>query len=279
MKNMINSNNPTQNQLSVIKLSNQKKLFNIQTSSQLKSYLLNENVYSLKTILYFILSAMRNFPKNLSLFYEILLQLIEKINNTIDNQNIKYEQNDKNIIITFLSEHQSEIEIINKHFDSIFSDELINYYLYSVSKHNITIFIFSIMTTFTYIAFDINKSRSSKKEVYHMLQKVRNKYICNDMNRILCPGCSLNCITKMIVYINRFIMIKTEENVSNKTIQEEEMKNKEDLLSKLNMLNGKVTLIRTGISQLERLIQDEKNNSERVMKEMNELLIRSKIKA
>ena len=66
------------------------------------------------------------------------------------------------------------------------------------------------MTTFTYIAFDINKGRSSKKEVYHILQKVRNKYICNDMNRILCPGCSLNCITKMLVYINRFITNKNE---------------------------------------------------------------------
>ena len=276
MKNMINSNNPTQNQLSVPKLSNQKKMFNIQTSSQLKSYLLNENVYSLKTILYFIFSAMRNFPKNLSLFYEILLQLIEKINITIDNQSIKYDSNDKNIIITFLSEYQSEIEIINKHFDCIFSDELINYYLYSVSKHNITIFIFCIMTTFTYIAFDINKGRSSKKEVYHILQKVRNKYICNDMNRILCPGCSLNCITKMIVYINRFITNKNEDSVSIKVVQEEEMKNKEDLLSKLNMLNGKVTVIRSGIDQLEKLIQDEKNNSERVMKEMKELLIHLK---
>ena len=276
MKNMINSNNPTQNQLSVPKLSNQKKMFNIQTSSQLKSYLLNENVFSLKIILYFIFSAMRNFPKNLSLFYEILLQLIEKINITVDNQSIKYDSNDKNIIITFLSEYQFDIEIINKQFDFIFSDELINYYLYSVSKHNITIFIFCIMTTFTYIAFDINKSRSSKKEVYHILQKVRNKYICNDMNRILCPGCSLNCITKMLVYINRFITNKNEDNVSIKVSQEEDMKNKEDLLSKLNMLNGKVTVIRAGIDQLEKLIQDEKNNSERVMKEMKELLIHLK---
>ena len=276
MKNMINSNNPTQNQLSVPKLSNQKKMFNIQTSTQLKSYLLNENVFSLKTILHFIFSAMRNFPKNLSLFYEILLQLIEKINITVDNQSIKYDSNDKNIIITFLSEYQFDIEIINKQFDFIFSDELINYYLYSVSKHNITIFIFCIMTTFTYIAFDINKSRSSKKEVYHILQKVRNKYICNDMNRILCPGCSLNCITKMLVYINRFITNKNEDNVSIKVSQEEDMKNKEDLLSKLNMLNGKVTVIRAGIDQLEKLIQDEKNNSERVMKEMKELLIHLK---
>ena len=132
------------------------------------------------------------------------------------------------------------------------------------------------MTTFTYIAFDINKSRSSKKEVYHILQKVRNKYICNDMNRILCPGCSLNCITKMLVYINRFITNKNEDNVSIKVSQEEDMKNKEDLLSKLNRLDGKVTVIRAGIDQLEKLIQDEKNNSERVMKEMKELLIHLK---
>ena len=132
------------------------------------------------------------------------------------------------------------------------------------------------MTTFTYIAFDINKSRSSKKEVYHILQKVRNKYICNDMNRILCHGSSLNCITKMLVYINRFITNKNEDNVSIKVSQEEDMKNKEDLLSKLNMLNGKVTVIRAGIDQLEKLIQDEKNNSERVMKEMKELLIHLK---
>ena len=42
------------------------------------------------------------------------------------------------------------------------------------------------------------------------------------------------------------------------------------------MLNGKVTVIRAGIDQLEKLIQDEKNNSERVMKEMKELLIHLK---
>ena len=80
----------------------------------------------------------------------------------------------------------------------------------------------------------------------------------------------------MLVYINRFITNKNEDNVSIKVSQEEDMKNKEDLLSKLNMLNGKVTVIRAGIDQLEKLIQDEKNNSERVMKEMKELLIHLK---
>ena len=70
--------------------------------------------------------------------------------------------------------------------------------------------------------------------------------------------------------------LRVSSVTQNLTRQEEDMKNKEDLLSKLNMLNGKVTVIRAGIDQLEKLIQDEKNNSERVMKEMKELLIHLK---
>ena len=124
--------------------SNNKKTFNIQTSNQLKVYLLNENVYSLKNILLFNNTAMKHFHQNLSLFYEILSQLIDKINDTVNNQNIKYEQSDKSLILSFVSDYSSYLDIINKNFDSIFSQELITYYLYSFSKHNITVFIFCI---------------------------------------------------------------------------------------------------------------------------------------
>lgn len=249
--------------------SNNKKTFNIQTSNQLKAYLLNENVYSLKNILLFINTAMKHFHQNLSLFYEILSQLIDKINDTVNNQNIKYEQSDKSLILSFVSDYSSYLDIINKNFDSIFSQELITYYLYSFSKHNITVFIFCIMTTFTYISFEIEANKVSRKEIYHLLQKIRNKYICCDMNRVLCPGCSLNCITKMLIYINRFISVKQEQNC----IEEE----KEDALQEINNLNSKVTIIKSGIEILEKLLEDEKTHSKMVTKEMNELIIHSKI--
>ena len=248
--------------------SNNKKSFNIQTNNQLKAYLLNENVCSLKNILLFINTAMKHFHQNLSLFYEILTQLIDKINDTVNNQCIKYEQSDKSLIVSFVSEFSSQLEIINQNFDSIFSQELITYYLYSFSKHNITVFIFCIMTTFTYISFEVEANKTSRKEIYHLLQKIRNKYICCDMNRVLCPGCSLNCITKMLIYINRFITEKSPEQNCNE-IKEE--------LQKMNKLSGKITVIKSGIEMLEKLLEEEKRNSKRVMEEMNKLLIHSKI--
>ena len=153
---------------------NNKKSFNIQTNNQLKAYLLNENVFSLKNILLFINTAMKHFHQNLSLFYEILSQLIDKINDTVNNQSIKYEQSDKSLIVSFVSEYSSQLDIINKNFDSIFSQELITYYLYSFSKHNITVFIFCIMTTFTYISFEVDSNKVSRKEIYRRLQKIRN---------------------------------------------------------------------------------------------------------
>ena len=247
---------------------NNKKSFNIQTNNQLKAYLLNENVFSLKNILLFINTAMKHFHQNLSLFYEILIQLIDKINDTVNNQSIKYEQSDKSLIVSFVSEYSSQLDIINKNFDSIFSQELITYYLYSFSKHNITVFIFCIMTTFTYISFEVDSNKVSRKEIYHLLQKIRNKYICSDMNRVLCPGCSLNCITKMLIYINRFITEKSPEQNSSEMKEE---------LHEMNKLSGKITVIKSAIEMLEILLEEEKRNSKRVTEEMNRLLIHSKI--
>lgn len=275
MKTTVYNNNQIHNQNSNTKTQNFKKIYNIQTTTQIKSYLLNENINSLKTIILFILSAIKQFPKNISLFYEILLQLIDKINVSPDNQSIKCEPGDKNLISSLFEDYSNEIEIINKNFDNIFSDELINYYLISISKHNITIFIFCVMTAFTYISFDIEKSKNSKKEIYHLLQKIKNKYICKDLNRILCPGCSLNCITKVILYINRFISNKSssQENINNLNFyKEEELKNQEEICSTLNMLNRKVIIIKNGIDFIEQLIQEEKIYREKVTKEMNELI-------
>lgn len=275
MKSTAYNNNQIHNQNSNIKQQNIKKIYNIQSTTQIKSYLLNENINSLKTIILFILSAIKQFPKNISLFYEILLQLIDKINVSVDYQNIKWDPSDKSLITNLFEDYSNEIEIINKNFDNIFSDELINYYLISISKHNITIFIFCLMTAFTYISFDIEKSKNSKKEIYHLLQKIRNKYICRDLNRILCPGCSLNCITKVIVYINRFISNKSssQDNINNLGYtKEEEVKNQEEIISTLNMLNSKVIIIKNGIDFIEQLIQEEKINREKVIKEMNALI-------
>lgn len=250
------------------KYQKQKNVYNIQTSQQLKSYLSNENIHSLKSILFFLLSSLKHYQNNISLFYEILSQLIEKIN-TSNSHQIRYDQADKSILMIFLSDYSGQISIINKQFDNIFSEENVNYYLFSNSKHNITIFLFFILATFSFISFEVEGSKSSKKEIYHTLQRIRSKYICNDMNRILCPGCSLNCMTRTLIFINKFITGKIY-NDEKRLIREEEIKNREERMKQLQFLTSRINIIKKGIDQLENWINDEKVQKERVIKELSE---------
>ena len=185
--------------------------FNIQTSSQLKNYLYTENIFSLKIILIFLINATRQFSNNLILFYEIIINLIDKLNSSTYN-NIKGDEYDKYYISVFISENKNILFILNKLFNDVYSQDTLEFYFFSKNKHNISVLLYMIMTGFTYYSFEIEKDKHPKKEIHKLLLNTKNKYLCNDNDKVFCQGCSI----KSVQLINNYLKIIGKEINDNK---------------------------------------------------------------
>ena len=261
-----------------------KCTFNIQSSSQLKNYLLTENIFSLKIILVFLINATRQFSKNLILFYEIILNLIEKLNSSINN-NIKGEESDKNFILIFISENKNIFNILNNYFNNVFSQDTLEYYFFSKNKHNISVLLYMVMIGFTYYSFEIEKDNHPKKEIHKLLLNTKNKFLCNDNDKIFCQGCSLKSVDLINNYLKKigkeFLETKTKKFMFSS--ERKPMKLKHNLcLSSSNkniyfndLIFDNIININNEINKLDKLISEEKNF---LMKIKNELSNFKKIK-
>ena len=252
-----------------------KKILNIQTSSQLRLLLSTESSLSFKSIFIFIIAAIQHFPHNIAMFYEILSQLIDKVNSTTHPISSKIEIIDTMIIKhLFIDQYATYINVINKNFEYIFSENNVYYYLiYEISKHNITIFIFDILVTFSYLIYDygvVNASTTqhhkmqTRKETYHILQKIKQKYICVDLDRIYCAGCSLHAQTFIITYMNTFLCGTNNNNDKDKD-------NSLLLNKQIHSVSKMINSIRTNIVVLENIIKQQQDNNNNVLKEIESI--------
>ncbi len=258
--------------------------FNIQSSSQLKNYLYTENIFSLKIILMFLINATRQFSTNLILFYEIIINLIDKLNSS-SNNNIKGDEYDKYYISVFISENKNILFILNKLFNDVYSQNTLEFYFFSKNKHNISVLLYMIMTGFTYYSFEIEKDKHPKKEIHKLLLNTKNKFLCNDNDKIFCQGCSL----KSVDLINNYLKTIGKEFLETKnkkfmfSSERKPMKLKHNLgLSSSNkniyfndLIFHNIVNINNEINKLDKLISEEKNF---LMKIKNELSNFKKIK-
>jgi hypothetical protein len=258
--------------------------FNIQSSSQLKNYLYTENIFSLKIILMFLINATRQFSNNLILFYEIIINIIDKLNSSTNN-NIKGDEYDKYYISVFISENKNILFILNKLFNDVYSQDTLEFYFFSKNKHNISVLLYMIMTGFTYYSFEIEKDKHPKKEIHKLLLNTKNKYLCNDNDKIFCQGCSL----KSVDLINNYLKTIGKEFLETKnkkfmfSSERKPMKLKHNLgLSSSNkniyfndLIFNNIVNINNEINKLDKLISEEKNF---LMKIKNELSNFKKIK-
>ncbi len=258
--------------------------FNIQSSSQLKNYLYTENIFSLKIILMFLINATRQFSNNLILFYEIIINIIDKLNSSTNN-NIKGDEYDKYYISVFISENKNILFILNKLFNDVYSQNTLEFYFFSKNKHNISVLLYMIMTGFTYYSFEIEKDNHPKKEIHKLLLNTKNKFLCNDNDKIFCQGCSL----KSVDLINNYLKTIGKEFLETKnkkfmfSSERKPMKLKHNLgLSSSNkniyfndLIFNNIVNINNEINKLDKLISEEKNF---LMKIKNELSNFKKIK-
>ena len=186
------------------KIKPMKCSFNIQSSSQLNNYLMNENIYLTKNILFFLITALRQFHRNLIIFYEILKSLLEKLNNPFNDKSFIYEKNDSFYINLIINDYNKEINIINKNFDNIFTLENIEHFLFSNNKHKVNVLLYSFMVTFTFYTEKIEKIKRPRNDIFKLLESLKEKYICNSETSKLCECCSCNSIIKIISYLNEF---------------------------------------------------------------------------
>ena len=243
--------------------------FNIQSTSQLINCLMNENIYLTKNILIFLITALRHYHRNLIFFYEILKNLLEKLNNNniYNNKSFVNEKTNSFFINLLINENNKEIIFINKYFDNIFSFENIENLLYSNNKHKINVLLFSFMVTFTYHSEEIEKINCPKKDIFKLLEFLKDKYLCSLETNKLCDCCSLSCIIKVYEYLNKFNNEKknTFINIYMKEKKEEEEK------KHIEKLYYKLYDVEKNIKNFENYILKNKTFSNYIQKELKQI--------
>ena len=251
------------------KIKPMKCSFNIQSSSQLNNYLMNENIYLTKNILFFLITALRQFHRNLIIFYEILKSLLEKLNNPFNDKSFIYEKNDSFYINLIINDYNKEINIINKNFDNIFTLENIEHFLFSNNKHKVNVLLYSFMVTFTFYTEKIEKIKRPRNDIFKLLESLKEKYICNSETSKLCECCCYNSIIKIISYLNQFNEEKKSKMKKFVNIYKIE-KEKEEEIKKIDNLYNKIYNIEKNIRIFEKLIQKNKSFSINIQKELNQ---------
>lgn len=262
----------------------------IENQFQLKSHLAKNNYTNPKTLFLFIISSFHAFTKkNYGLLYQILSSFISKIEahaSSISYDTISIYQYTKYIY----QEYDCYINLINKKFGNLLIQSSFHY-LSTHSKHSMIILLLSLMISFTYIIFDIDKTKTSKRETYHLLKSIKQKHLCQDMDRIMCPVCSINCITLIRDYLSLFMTKSYYKSKSVKTGDDEIKNDNWKLNNNYSNSNSKSTIdddmnervfhivllmesINTEIINLEKLIKNDRLDVDEIKEKIKQIDIK-----
>lgn len=253
----------------------------IDNSFQLKSHLAKNNYSNPKTLFLFVISSFHSLTKgNYALSHQMLSSFITNL--SLHPYSISYDPGSVTQYIKCIySDYDRYITLINRKFDGLLTQASLCY-LSSHSKHSIIILLFSLMIALTYISFDIDKTRTSKRETYHLLKSIKQKHLCQDMDRVMCSVCSLNSIRLVNDYLASFMTRSNYKSMSVKAIDEDN-KNEQLKLKRSNSntnskstvgdeMNGRVVhivslmeSINSEISNLEGLIKNDEFDVENII--------------